>query len=191
MTRLFGFDFLVANGMGGSQTPIEKAMADLLSGSVPAGVTWAAEVPIGDYRADFVITAGETRVVVECDGADFHEFWRDRKRDVRMLLDHGITAVARFRGCDLVYEPAGCLRWLKTFFPHLFDVDASPLSVADMALASVGLKAVGIQPIVRIISPTSEVPTPFDGYPAACVHVSCSGPVSIVQFKSPYWRVPA
>jgi DNA helicase-2/ATP-dependent DNA helicase PcrA len=56
-------------------TPIERRVADSLD---EAGVRWSAQVPVGGFVADFLV---EDRLVVECDGAAFHDPSSDRDRD--------------------------------------------------------------------------------------------------------------
>lgn len=75
------------------------------------------QVEIGPYRVDFVVAylpghRYETRVVVECDGHDFHEKTkqqaaRDKKRD-RYLAAQGYT-VMRFTGSELYRDPFACV----------------------------------------------------------------------------------
>jgi very-short-patch-repair endonuclease len=83
---------------------------------------------IGDYRADFVLRRAVAgidgpfeygpRVVVECDGHDFHERTkeqaaRDKERD-RILQGQGYY-VLRFTGSELWRDPAACAEQVHTF----------------------------------------------------------------------------
>lgn len=99
------------------------------------------QVRIGDYRVDFLIHAYDfgrsemgddykfkydqalwRKLVIECDGHDFHERTkeqaaRDRSRD-RKLVTQGYT-VFRFTGSELWRDPIGCAEqvidwWTKT-----------------------------------------------------------------------------
>lgn len=72
---------------------------------------------LGPYRADFVIGLVEypsaQRVVVECDGHDYHERTKeqashDRKRD-RAMQSAGYK-VFRFTGSDIYRDAIGCAR---------------------------------------------------------------------------------
>lgn len=72
-----------------------------------------AQVQIGQYRVDFLMTdeRHDRKVVVECDGHDFHERTkdqakRDRSRD-RWLMRRGYT-VARFTGSEIWANPVTC-----------------------------------------------------------------------------------
>lgn len=77
----------------------------------------AAQVPIGVYRADFVITcqrnihAPPIVLVIECDGHDFHEKTkeqarRDKARD-RFMVSEGYH-VMRFAGSEIWADPGKC-----------------------------------------------------------------------------------
>jgi hypothetical protein len=185
----------------GLQTPIEKVMEDLLRTNIPTQIPWASEVDIDadgkGFRADFVASSFGSHVGIECDGADFHDFWTDHARDMRILTSgrHGepplpITDMIRFRGCDLVYEPSLCLQWLRSFFPQLFDVNAVPLTPEETALASAGLRGIRIQPVVRTIVGNSGW-LEMKRIGSNCLNVSArDGKRVVVQMKSPYWRKP-
>jgi very-short-patch-repair endonuclease len=68
---------------------------------------------IGDYRVDFMIeySNGNLKIVVECDGHDFHERTKeqaknDRSRD-RNLQAQGYL-VLRYTGSEIWRDPWGC-----------------------------------------------------------------------------------
>lgn len=109
------------------------------------------QVPIGRYRADFVIRRADNSdlagrimsppVVVECDGHEFHERTkdqaaRDKKRD-RILQEEGFH-VLRFTGSEIWKDAGGCARQVDAFVKkHLeraemegFHVDTSGTPVA-------------------------------------------------------------
>lgn len=119
------------------ESPIERQMADLLvtcpftnflmRGPVivapgsprPTAATGGAYIcpqfKVGDYRVDFAIliicTEGELRVVVECDGHDFHEKTKDQaakdKARDRYLNDQGFR-VLRFTGSEIWNKGPAC-----------------------------------------------------------------------------------
>lgn len=73
------------------------------------------QLPIEGFRADFVLTccfgANHHRVIVECDGHEFHERTkeqakRDRSRD-RVMTAAGHT-VLRFTGSEIYADPKAC-----------------------------------------------------------------------------------
>lgn len=78
-----------------------------------------AQIPIGPYRADFVIhdatlpfdMAAPRVMIVECDGHDFHEKTkeqarRDKQRD-RFLVSKGYKLL-RFTGSEIWADPEKC-----------------------------------------------------------------------------------
>jgi very-short-patch-repair endonuclease len=78
-------------------------------------ITIETQVQIGSCRVDIVVSTSfgdETiRIVVECDGHDWHERTpeqasRDKRRD-RFLQRRGYL-VFRFTGRDIVHDPRGC-----------------------------------------------------------------------------------
>jgi very-short-patch-repair endonuclease len=81
-------------------------------------------VPIGPYFADYVVTRPTgIRVVVECDGHDFHfrtpaQAQHDRIRD-RYMLSNGF-AVMRFTGSEIKRQPIECASEVFAFvFPEI------------------------------------------------------------------------
>jgi very-short-patch-repair endonuclease len=71
------------------------------------------QIEIGNYRVDFLIKSksGDTQIVVECDGHDFHEKTKeqaakDKKRD-RYLVGRGFK-VLRFTGHEIWKDPWLC-----------------------------------------------------------------------------------
>lgn len=77
------------------------------------------QTQIGNYRVDFLFEhvwhAGRRRLVVECDGHNFHEKTRaqaaaDKARD-RFLLGQGYP-VLRFSGAEVYRDPFTC--WVET-----------------------------------------------------------------------------
>lgn len=70
------------------------------------------QVQLGEYRVDFLLGASNCnrRIVIECDGHDFHErtklqAQRDKSRD-RWLQTHGFS-VLRFTGTEIYVDAAG------------------------------------------------------------------------------------
>jgi len=85
-------------------TPIEKIMQ---SGLVEANLPFKAQARINNYYADFLVSQGETRVVVECDGRDFHNPFRDQLRD-QQLNQLGYR-VLRFTGSEIYHDIRSCI----------------------------------------------------------------------------------
>lgn len=101
------------------ESPIERIFAAAVFKMVGVNEMlqqWAAQVPVGKYRIDFVHTVREEgreiRVAVECDGHDFHEktkeqAQRDKERD-RFLQQEGYF-VFRYTGSEVYKSPERCV----------------------------------------------------------------------------------
>lgn len=68
------------------------------------------QVPVGPYRADFIVYVADKRLAVECDGAAYHAtpeaVQRDKRRD-RFFVSQGIP-VMRFTGKEIQDDPRRC-----------------------------------------------------------------------------------
>lgn len=96
-----------------TESPIEKALADHIASWIDfhdADATITTQAKIGPYRADILIESRGCRLVVEADGAAFHnsieQVERDKRRD-RYCVTQGI-AVMRFTGREIQRDPRGC-----------------------------------------------------------------------------------
>ena len=97
-----------------TDSPIEHIMLSALVEWIDhheasyAAVT--TQAPFGPYRADIMVRVGDRRLVVECDGAAFHNNARmiehDKRRD-RYCTLNGI-AVLRFTGKEIHRDARGC-----------------------------------------------------------------------------------
>ncbi len=121
---------VVSNGSAALYlTPIEARLAAALRAR---GVDFRPQVEIGRFRADFLIAPGpaDERLVVECDGAGFHDDVRDAARD-RELRELGYT-VLRFSGSQIYQDAPACaaavvsaMRAIDGPSPHSLSVDSS------------------------------------------------------------------
>lgn len=98
-----------------AESPIEAALsATILDWVAHHGfhdVEVATQAPIGPFRADILVSAYGRRLVVECDGAEWHavtkeQVERDKRRD-RYCAARGIC-VMRFSGAEITRDPRGC-----------------------------------------------------------------------------------
>lgn len=96
------------------ESPLEdELLANILGWLDHAGITGATvqtQVPVGPYRADIMIEFVGRKLVVECDGATYHNnpnaIAHDKRRD-RFFLLKGL-AVMRFTGAEIRRDPRGC-----------------------------------------------------------------------------------
>lgn len=103
---------------GKCESPIEQLFVcaiGLIILSLPEDErpTMDVQVPIGRFRADIVLVArlGAPRIVVECDGAEFH---KNIKRDVTrtsVIERHGYR-VLRVTGSEIHNNPLARAKWL-------------------------------------------------------------------------------
>lgn len=93
------------------ESPIEQLLATALALvllTIPEAwrPTLETQVPIGKYRADIVLIAagGAPRIVVECDGADFH---KDKARDSKRTeeIERMGYRVFRVTGSQIHHNP--------------------------------------------------------------------------------------
>lgn len=77
----------------------------------------------GHFRADVALTCPLTGrvLVIECDGADYHDYCSDAWRDAAMLGSGFVDDVLRIEGKDLVYRSHDVFLLLMRLFPTLFE----------------------------------------------------------------------
>jgi hypothetical protein len=102
------------------ESDLEYALGKYLAPSVHVKRQAWVQTSYGNFRLDFELHLGTLRVGVECDGADFHDEYRDEWRDATMLGEGLIDEVIRFAGKDLVYRLNDCLHVLFRLHPELF-----------------------------------------------------------------------
>lgn len=115
------------------ESPIEKIMLEAIvallwsaNGCLPSingkpgirnqfasEITITTQAQIGSYRVDFLVVnlTTDRKVVVECDGHEFHERTKeqaahDRKRDRELQADGYL--VLRYTGSEIWRDPVGC-----------------------------------------------------------------------------------
>ena len=86
------------------QTPIEEQLGRAMT---EAGILARPQVRFGPYIPDFLIEVENRRIVVEADGAGFHDPEKDRMRDAA-LREMGIDFVIRFTGREIYRDASGC-----------------------------------------------------------------------------------
>jgi very-short-patch-repair endonuclease len=89
---------------------------------------------IGDYRVDFLISQGDTELIVECDGHDFHERTQeqaasDRSRD--RYLQACNYVVFRFTGQEIFRDVEGCAKEVCEFIDKRAKEPVTPRAMTD------------------------------------------------------------
>lgn len=119
-----------------AESPIERALGPyILLGATPSKQpsldgslctlgpwTLYAQHPIGPYRADLAVVGEAGRVVIECDGHEWHERTReqaahDRRRDRYMQIEG--WRVLRFTGREIHRDAGACLEEIQQLLARL------------------------------------------------------------------------
>lgn len=105
-------------------SPIERIFASCCFKHLRPDVQVEKQVEVstghGRFRIDFVLSVGDRRIAVECDGKDFHESFRDEFRDAILLGEGHFETVYHFRGCDITYWTDDCIWLMSVLDPQLF-----------------------------------------------------------------------
>ncbi len=81
----------------------------------------ACQTRLGKFRMDFVITTGNRRIAIECDGKDYHDEKRDGLRDEAILETGFVDTIYRVPGRSLWFFTNDVLDLLRVVEPSLFD----------------------------------------------------------------------
>lgn len=114
-------------------SPLEDAFARAAQHHWRPDVRVATQVDVatrlGRFRPDFVVTAADGwRIGVECDGAAFHDTFRDAFRDAAILGSGAVDSIVRIRGTDLVTRPSDILYAFGMAFPRTFSARGHELA---------------------------------------------------------------
>ena len=97
------------------QTPIESELYEAMT---KLGLRIEEQVRLGKFTADFVVHKGKTSLVVEADGAEFHNADKDQRRDKEILDDHGLKTL-RFSGSKIYFDADACAQEVERFLKTL------------------------------------------------------------------------
>jgi len=89
-------------------TPIEQIMNDAL---IEKDITFKPQVKIGRFLVDFVAEIGNTKIIVECDGRDFHNPFHDAERDKELKLQG--YQIIHFTGSEIYNNVESCLEKIQ------------------------------------------------------------------------------
>lgn len=89
-------------------TPIEKIMNDAL---VNDNITFEPQVRIGRFLVDFLVEIGNKKIIVECDGKDFHNPFRDLERDKELKLQG--FQIIHFTGSEIYNNIESCVEKIQ------------------------------------------------------------------------------
>ena len=90
-------------------TPIEDILKKAME---KGGLDFEIQVRMGKRIADFVVTHGGQKIVVEADGVQYHVPSLDKKRDEEILDNFGIETI-RFGGSQIWRDADACVAQIK------------------------------------------------------------------------------
>jgi len=99
---------IFANSENISYTPIELIFKDQLESK---NISFTPQVKLGRFYADFVVEMNGKRLIVECDGKDYHNLHRDKERD-KELSRQGM-GILRLTGSEIYNDAAECVERVK------------------------------------------------------------------------------
>lgn len=85
-------------------TPIEKILKDKF---LERNIEFAPQVRLGRFYVDFIVDINHTKVIVECDGRDYHDLTKDKNRD-KELMKEGYK-IYRFSGSRIFNDCNKCV----------------------------------------------------------------------------------
>ncbi|MEN9433163.1 MAG: hypothetical protein RLZZ422_752 [Pseudomonadota bacterium] len=105
-------------------SPIEDIFAWNMSKYISTDATMSAQVPVstigGNFILDFVLEHPNlNKVVVECDGEEFHDIHKDEWRDAMILGSGYAEAIYRIRGSDINYHMNDVLFIMSHIHPEI------------------------------------------------------------------------
>lgn len=89
-------------------TPIESITKKLLEEN---NISYKAQVKLGRHYVDFLIERGDKKLIIECDGREYHNPNRDFERD-KELNKFG-TRILRLTGSEIFNSPSICLEKIE------------------------------------------------------------------------------
>ena len=89
-------------------TPIEQIMNDAL---IDKDITFDPQVKIGRFLVDFVAEIGSIKIIIECDGRDFHNPFHDTERDKELKLQG--YRIIHFTGSEIYNNIESCVEKIQ------------------------------------------------------------------------------
>ena len=102
------------------QTPIESELSEAMT---RLGLHFEEQVRLGRFTADFVAYEGAISLVVEADGAEFHDEEKDQRRDKEIFAEQGFHTL-RFSGSKIYCDADACAQEVEGFLKKLAPEEA-------------------------------------------------------------------
>lgn len=130
-------------------TPIEKIFKNELERQ---NILFRPQVRIGIFFADFLVEQNGKKIVVECDGKDFHNPQKDQKRD-EILLQKGFETL-RFSGSEIFHNVEKCVLEVKNY---LFNKKNNSIRIVDKDLDFTQESAIeSVSGPIRVLAPAGS-----------------------------------
>lgn len=92
-------------------TPIEKILSDEM---LEYNISFKPLVKMGRFYVDFLVEQNKRKLIVECDGRDYHNPNLDKERD-KELSEHNIP-ILRLTGSEIYWNPEKCIDKIQQSF---------------------------------------------------------------------------
>ncbi len=89
-------------------TPIEQKILDEF---VKENIAFVPQARIGRFFVDFLVSIGKEKIIIECDGREFHNPVRDKERDKVLSLEK--YPILRFSGAKIAHNVTQCVEIIK------------------------------------------------------------------------------
>ncbi len=130
-------------------TPIEKIFKIELERQK---ILFATQIKIGKFFADFLVEQNGKKVVVECDGKEFHNPQKDKERD-EILLQKGFETL-RFSGSEIFHDVEKCVLKVKNY---LFNKKNKSVKTVDKDLDLTQQSAIeSVSGPIRVLAPAGS-----------------------------------
>lgn len=141
-------EFLTQNRTQYLYTPIEKIMSDELMRS---NLEFTPQVKLGRFQVDFLVEIGQNKIIVECDGLDYHNPYKDKERD-KELNRYGYK-IFHFTGSEIYRDIKNCIDIIKNYSSE----QSSPKFNIDSDLDDSQKKALNhISGPIRVLAPAGS-----------------------------------
>ena len=78
-----------------------------------SNIKFTPQVRFGRFQVDFLVEIGQNKIIVECDGRDYHNPFKDRERD-KELNKHGYK-IFHFTGSEIYHDIENCINTIKNY----------------------------------------------------------------------------
>lgn len=130
-------------------TPIEKLLRDEM---FSRNLQFIPQAKFGRHIVDFLVECNQRKLLIECDGRDFHNPQKDKERE-SILKQYNIPLI-RFSGSELFSNVTSCVDKVEQF---IYSIHAKPHYSIDPDLDPSQLKPIDqIDGPIRLLAPAGS-----------------------------------